>query len=355
MMGSDSPPRAPMFTREEVTHFDLRKAVSDVLADRWNTSLEAEMLQEAGAKYGHHQSVSSLLLPWELLSKRTQQNDDMALLERSKWRADSPRRALLAATDGQTIGAKQAPILDVLRGHSLVDALGATVINSAANVAMPDLATPATGQWLADEMTGITPSRAEYTSVTAQPHNFGAVIRYSRLLRTAAPAGEASLEKHLLSTAGRAIDEAVFVGDGDGVEPQGLATHTGIETVALAGDYQAGILDSLKLCEDSGATPTGFAVSTAAAKAMRGVAAFSGGGSPLLDGKTIHGLPARASSAVDATYIADWRDCVVTMFGPGPRLSFNPQDDWHRGVVGVRILLSVDIIFRRPASFVRLA
>ena len=343
-----------MFSQKEINAFSLQRAIGQIARQQFSGSLELEMLQEASEQAHRPLSPSAITLPWEVLSRISpQRSADWDAYERTTSRYYT--RALDASTTGASVvGDDQLQIADVLRGRSVFSDLGATVITGArGNISMPESTGGADTHWLSDEYSPIAESRPDFAAVTATPRTIASLVRYSKLLETSAPQSAPFLEMHLARTLAQGIDAAIIAGSGAAGEPTGIINTAGVQTETLGGDPAAAIANALEACEATGARPSGFALDPALAKALRTTPVIAGS-VPIMQAKRIDGLQALVSDAAPAStgIVGEIGDVVVVMFGSGLVLGVDPSSYFDRGLLQMRMLAHVDIIVRRPSSFV---
>lgn len=339
-----------MFSELERQSFSLTKAVLALADGRFSRTLEGQLLEQHGEAIGKLPSPSGFVVPWSLLSRTPGPSEDMRHLENAQ------KRALTVGNDGgNLVPDRFVPAMDTIRGHSALTDLGATILNSRASVSLPDVTSASSAHWLTDENSPIPDSRPVIKTHRATPKTCGSIATYTKLFSLATVEGEHLLEQNLLKTVAQAVDEIAISGSGSNGEPLGLANVTDAQDVSIGGDLATGVLNAIEASEDTGARPNGVIVNPQMAKSLRSTPRLSGGTVPLLCDSRVHGLSTKIShTAPTALYTGEWQDATIVLFGSGPMVAIDPFTDWERANISLRVLVHVDVVFRRQSSFVRL-
>lgn len=321
-------------TDKELRAFSLARVFEDAQSGHGlRSGLEAEILGDYARELGRPFSADRFSIPWQVLAR------DMTS-------AGVSGSNHMVPTDTQAA-------VQALRPWSVVMQSGCTVLpDLQGNASIPRVTAEVGGYWLTTENDPIAESQPTVGAVTMAPKICGAIVQYSRLLRLQTGV-DAFLTEHLLRTVGRALDAAALNGSGVSGQPTGLLNTSGIGTQSGTSLAHAGIQNMLQQVADAGAQDEALAVvATPAVRellAQREVAAGSG---MLWDGRTVAGLPARATPDVPAAnlILGAWPELLIGLWGP-IELAINPFANFQAGILEMRVLMHADVAVRHPAAF----
>ena len=245
--------------------------------------------------------------------------------------------------------------------------LGATAIDSSANLNLPKVATNATVNWLSAETTPATESDLSFAQVGYSPHTISGYTELSRQLAiTSSPSASNLIANELMRRVRRAIEGAVFSGTGINGQPHGLIGMSGVNAVsgtsfALSTAITCQTNAGDALTDDAG---PGWAVNRAVAGLLRqrgevlgAVNSFT----PIWRGALTWGqlvdTTAGSSSGVPAStaIFGCWRYMVVVDFAGGLDVAVNPYgasaSAFQSSIIGVRCLAAIDCAPIWPGAF----
>lgn len=140
-----------------------------------------------------------------------------------------------------------AEIIELLRAKTVVLQAGARVLAglSGSPVEIPKQTGAGTAYWVGENTT-ITASDQTFGQVALTPKTCAAITKLSnKLLKLATPDVERFVREDLAALISRAIDAAALFGDGASSNPTGIASTTGINTVAIGTNGGALTIDHL--------------------------------------------------------------------------------------------------------------
>jgi len=151
---------------------------------------------------------------------------------------DVLKRDLTAGTNtagGYTVGTDLLAdnFIELLRNRSVVMQAGATVLSGLqGDVAIPKMTDSATAYWIV-ENAAPTESQQTFGQLALSPHSVAAYTDLSRrLLIQSSPSMEQLVKSDLANILATAVDLAALHGSGAGAEPTGIASTSGIGSVA---------------------------------------------------------------------------------------------------------------------------
>lgn len=275
------------------------------------------------------------------------------------WRALA-RRDLTTATPGgggYLVNTAVGDAVDVLRPWSVAARAGVSILSGLqSNLSIPRTTGNVTGYWLPDEGTPTTESTPTLGSVAMTPKTCGAYLEISRQLRLQSPQVETFVRNELLRTIGTLVDTAILNGSGTLGQPLGLLNTAGIGTQSGTAIGYSDILamqDAVAAANADDASVS--AIATPAVRALLAGRERAAGSGMCWDRGELAGMRGYATTAIpDGTLIVGaWPEVVLGLWGPGFELAISPLDPeaFRRGVVGVRMLVSVDVAVRHPSAF----
>lgn len=317
---------------------------------------ELEVLQElsraAGESYLDRQRIP---LPVQLLVDPSIKPDRLL-------------RLLNAGDVGSALaGADTMPVADLLRGFSVVAEAGVTMIdvprkNGAADVVIPKTDGAMEWHWLGDETTALTQSDPTIGKVTLSPHAGGVFTKYSRLLARQGGVADALLQREMLGSIGRMLDNAVINGTGASGQPLGIVSYTGVNQVAASPLFYNEALDMEYNASLAGVRDEQieFLVNPEDRNILKQRQTNTVGTAHLvvtdLPSGTdyIVGRRLRVSRDVPAGKLicGMWSDCVVGLWGV-PMLEINPNDPtgFKKGTFEARVVIDTDVGLLHPEAW----
>lgn len=276
------------------------------------------------------------------------------------WSALLPagRRDLTAGTPsagGHIVGIETDTAAAVLRRWSVITGAGCTVLpNLRDGQALPRIDALPTAYWLASESTQTTEAQPTLGTVTLTPRTVACYTEISRRLNLQAPHVEDVLRRAFGQAIGQAIDAAIVSGDGTGGKPTGLQYTAGVGSqVGTSFDWTKAVA-MRKTIADTGADDRRIAwiAAPGVQQLLSARERITGSGRFIWDGLQIAGHDAHPSAALAAGTLAlgDWSQLVVAVWGT-PQIEVNPYALFQSGILGVRLMVSVDIGVIQPASF----
>jgi len=157
-----------------------------------------------------------------------------------------------------------------------------------------------------------------------------------------------------------ATDFAGLAGSGANGEPTGVLNTSGITSVSGASAGYATVVGVQKSVADSNAVlnagALGYCTTPTVAELWKGKQRFSGSDSPLWQGAlnrgVVEGIPALATKQMPAAtaLYGDWSSLLLLEWGV-LEIEVNPFTNFKAGIVGVRVMWSLDVVVRHPSSF----
>lgn len=322
-------------TDKELRSFSLTRALVDASSGHGlQSGLEYEMLKEYADTIGSTFAPDRFSIPWQILARR-----DMTV-------AGASGSNYLVPTD--TSDAVQA-----LRPWSVVMQSGCTVLpDLRGDMAIPKVTAEVGGYWLTSEVDPIAKAQPTIGQVTMTPKICGAVVAFSQKLRTQSNI-DAFLTAHLLQTIGRTLDAAALNGSGVSGQPTGLLNTNGFYAQVGTSLAHAGIQNMLQNVADAGALDEALGVvATPSVRELLALREVAPGSGLLWDGRTVAGLPARATPDVPAArlILGAWSELLVGLWSP-PEIMVNPYANFQAGILQMRVMLHADVAVRQPAAF----
>lgn len=327
--------------------FSLARAIAGLVEPRLR-GYEHEVSQQLSARTGRKAATNnSVLIP-----------TDMGLI--------GQQRDMSAATDyagGYLVGTTNpgSSFIDLLRPELLISQLGATFMGGLrGDATIPRLAAGATANWLTNEATFIPESNQTIGQLALTPKNVGAYTEFSRqLLLQSTPSVDALIANDLTKVVAQTIDAAVFAGTGTAGQPTGIGGTSGIGAVASGTLDYAKVLEFLVDVAGANALSpktTAFVTTPALCLALKQRHEVSGTYSPLWVGNVregqMAGAPARTSANITAgtVFCGDWSQVVIGEWGV-LEVAVNPFADFKTGIIGLRVMHTVDVGVRQPGAF----
>ena len=302
---------------------------------------EAEMHQEQVLRTGRHPTTgASWLWPLDFVAR------DLNVAS--------------ASAGGYLVATENVGFIDYMRARTVAGRMGATpIVEVQGNLTIPRQTGAGSAYWLATESTGITESQQTFAQLALTPKTVGAYTELSRQLTTQShPSAEALVMDDLTKVVDAAMDAAALAGSGASGEPRGIVNTAGV------GAVNGGSIDYAKVLEFQSDVASanaltgqlGYATTPAVAALLMGRVRFSGTASPLWEGSVndgqVLGHRAMSSTQVPAASMifGDWSQLVLAFWG-ALEISVNPFANFQAGIVGVRVMLSMDVGVRIPSAF----
>jgi HK97 family phage major capsid protein len=324
--------------------FSITRAIAAVIDPRIDAGYERECSQEMARKLGRN--PDGFYLPLGQLHER--------VLDYAAGQATVPPEYL------------PGNFIEALRARSFVMRLGARVINDlVGNVSIPRLAASSTTAWIAgDGADGLTASQPTLDNIQMTPKTVGALTVISRkMVLQGMPAAESLIRDDFAQLIATELDKAAISGTGVSNQPRGILNVAGIGagTYPLAGPDFASVVAMEGALMAANADQSGIAYLTTPTLAaqLKAKEKSTGSGQFVWNAGAergtgeMGGLPAYASSnmPLDNILLGNFSDLLMGMWG-ALDISVDPNYDFAKGSIAVRIFASVDFAVRHPASFV---
>jgi HK97 family phage major capsid protein len=265
-----------------------------------------------------------------------------------------------ASGGGYLVGQSNLEYLPALQPASVALRLGAQMLPAAAGgAAVPRGVTAASTTWLANETQSITETAPVLGQVIGSPKLLACFFEVSRLLLMQSNA-DAVIQLEAQRAAGAALDAAILQGTGASGQPTGITNTAGIGAFTGASLNQAALRNAqadVAAANAIVAGARGYVTTPTIAETLTTRQRFTGSDRALwenaLDDGQVEGVRALATgNCPSGTMIyGDWSSCYVLEWAGGVGIALDPFLKFTSGVVGVRLLLPVDVIIARAASF----
>lgn len=294
------------------------------------------------------------------------------------------RRDLTVGTNsagGYTVSTdlRSQDFIELLRNAMMVRAMGARVLTGlVGNVAFPKLTAASTAYWVA-ESGAPTEGNQTFGQVTMSPKTLAAYTDMSRLLLKQSSIDIENLVRSDLATIiGIAADLAAIHGTGSSNQPTGIASTSGIGSVAIGTDGGAPTWASIVALESAVTVANaangalGYLTNAKVRGKLKTVlknasgtdASFIWPDTPFADGRgMVNGYPCGVSNQVSSTltkgstsgtcsamFFGNWADLLIGEWGVLDVL-VNPYTGATAGDVRIHTFMSMDIAVRHAASF----
>lgn len=272
-------------------------------------------------------------------------------------------RNLTVATSsagGNLVGSATGDFVDALRPYSVLTRMGiGTIEPGAENLLVPNVTTPAAGQWLADEQSALSTANPVIGLISSSPKTAGSLVKASLSFARHARQGEAFIRAQLLGAMADTLDRAILQGTGSNGEPTGLKYATGVEQVTnILPETQfisSNAIAMESIAGTAGAYDLKWVTSPTQRKWLRQeLSVPSTNGGLWRDGKILD-YPAFVTTHCpsEEVFLGDWSRCKVAFWGGGLKIEVDPFTSFKTGAVMVRVLMHCDVYFEKPGSFVR--
>lgn len=346
------PDRADDRWNELCRQFDPQKLIADLSRERLD-GVERECSDQLERRR-KRSTGNSGLVPWETLAYRSQ-----------RYAANRADIVGNLSTGGYLVETVNYPsAAGALLSLLILGRLGATPVNSTANLNLPKVSTSASTYWLTTEQSSISESEQAFGQLSFSPHTVGGYTEISRLLvLQSSPDAADTVAMDLTRKIKRTIEAAAFNGSGSAGQPHGIIGTTGVNSVsgttATLSTFTTAVGD-IGDALDVDSNP-GWAASRATALLMRQRYEVPTYGSiPLWRGPATYGqlidYNAAASSGVpsgDAIFGA-FRYLTLVDFAGGLEVSvnpFTPAANFQQGIIGMRAIATLDVGMVWPQAF----
>jgi len=336
--------------RDLYPRVDMNRTLGRLGAHQQPDGAAAELHQMTVEHTGHHPATgSAICMPMDFFAW--------------KQRGSYEKRDLAvssASAGGYLVGTENKGFAEYLRARTVAGRMGATVLDDLqGNVTIPRQTGAGSAYWLATEATGIAEGQQTFAQLALTPKSVGAYTELSRQLTTqSSPSAEAVVMDDLAKVVDAAMDLAALAGTGAAGQPLGIIGSAGVGSVTGTSIDYAKVLEFQADVAAANALTgkLGYATTPAVAALLMGRVRFSGTASPLWEGSVNDGqvLGHRAMSSMQlpagTMIFGDWSQLVLAFWGP-LEIAVNPFANFSAGIIGVRVMLSMDVGVRQPAAF----
>ena len=317
---------------------------------------EREVVDEITRAAGGYFDCMRMPIPVQLLSDPTVRPDVLA----------RDLSAGISAAGGYLVGAQTAPVADLLRPWSVTASAGVTLLPvptgklGAGSLIIPKTAGAMTAYWISGEATPITPSYPTIGTLKLDIKSGAVYTKYSHLLARQGNVADALLQREMLKTIGRLLDNAVINGTGSGGQPTGILNTTGVNSDSVAATFdgaKACLLEASAANQGGDDSAIGFVANADVRKLLKTRLAFTGGsqlwqhtgGAGSMMGRSAYvSIDAPASTVI----CGPWSDLALAMWGM-PYLEINRNDPagFKAGTVEARIFIDCDVGLLHPGAW----
>lgn len=332
---------------------DPGRGIRNLLKERLDGA-EAEAHAELAKRMpGDALTTNSILLPYSTIAARSAR----LRMQRDAVAGTTTAGGYLAATSNFPNEAQALLSMLCLGG------LGATGVDSTGpNLNLPLVTGSSAAYWMEAE-TGtpaqITESDQSFGQTAFSPHTVGGYTQMSRLLLLQSNAADV-VANDLRRRLKRAIETAVFTGSGSG-QLKGLVGRTGVSTATGASFTLATAIDAVTDVGDAltdDANP-GWATNRSVAALLRQRQEFTNSSFSLWRGSLTWGRLAdelaASTSGLGSGYaiFGCWAFLILMSWG-GLQVDVNPYANFQQGIVGMRVLATLDAQPVWPSAFTTL-
>jgi len=303
--------------------------------------VEKEAHDVLAARYGNPASSGRVYIPRDISHR------------------DSSHRALTVASGNTLVDTENLGFIPLLRNRALAYRLGAKpVIDLRGNMNRPTQSGAAMAYWLNAESQQVSEVEQTLGAVALSPHTVGAYTEISHLLlKQSDPAIEGLVTNDLANVGAVAVDMGFFNGNGRGGQVLGaanLVAATSVGGASFARSTQNAMQKALLDANANMMSPA-FVASPAVAQLLSNRQRFTGSNSaiwegPLRDG-AVAGIRAAASNNIPANtlMLIDFSEAIIAEWG-ALEIEVNPFVNFLAGIIGVRMLWTIDVAFQHPAT-----
>ena len=329
-------------TDKEAKDFSLLRAVRSYCETGRVSGFEGEVSEAAAKRYGRPNP--GLIIPTDVLAKSSFAKRDVST---------AVGGAGAVATD--LLGTN---FIDALRNKSVVQQTGATVLNGlVGDVAIPRLATNATGYWLTDETTAITESQATFDQVTLSPKSLGTYSEVSKqLLAQGSMDVEGLIRDDMVKVLAIAEDLAAISGTGT-EQPTGITGQTNVADVAATASPYTDVVNMEKeVAVDNALSGSLSYIAGAGVIAKMKVTEIATNTARFIyENGMVNGYPMHLSNQVPAPSTAtvifgNWSDLLIGHW-QGVDITIDPYSKAEYRLVKLVVAIWADIAVRHGQSF----
>ena len=323
--------------------FSIAALLAAKAADTWarQTSVEYLAHRELCDRFGEPSSQAAVRLPPGALDTR-----DMTVsgVSGSQYLA----------------GTRVGEYLPSLQPYAAPLALGAQVLSiDGGHVTYPVGGTAAVASWLSDENSApASETQPTIGSTAATPKTLAAFAHVTHQALRQSNA-EQVVRLELARAAGAAVTAAILQGTGTLGQPIGITKTAGVGTYTGAAQTQAHLRNGQAGIAAAILNPgaVGMITTPAVAEVLTTRQRFTGSDRALWEGPShdglVEGVRALSTAACSAAteILGDWSLAWIVEWAGGAQIQVDPFTYFDSGVVQVRLLLLVDVLFPRPAAF----
>jgi HK97 family phage major capsid protein len=351
----------------EAQQYSICRAIVAAHSGEWKKAgFELECHEEVAKRLPDKiPEKGAFFVPLEVQRRRTPVDLNHLMERVGIERALGIQRDLSTATLGAGGALVQTSVMgfdELLRNIAVLFRMGAQRLSGLRdNVTIPRQSASATAEWLGTETASPTETQQAFVQLALSPKTVSAYTELSRkLLLQASLDVEGLVNMDLAIVAALAADVAGLRGTGAGGQPLGLDNVTGVGSVSGSSLGFAGILEFQTDVATANVMPIrgGYVTTPAVASEMIQEVKYADTASPLWEGNiwtgTMQGFPAMSSNQVDdaVMYFGDWSKMVVAEWGV-LEVETHPYANFPAGIIGVRVMYSMDVGVRYPAAFSR--
>jgi HK97 family phage major capsid protein len=344
-------------TQRDQDSYSIARAIKATVEGNWKGAEFELEAHEALEKQGFRSN--GVLVPMEAL--------------RAPMLTSTPSQA------GNLIGTKHlsGSFIDALRASTFIYELGCARMDGlVGNVQIPRQASVSSLGWIA-ENTDLPESAPSFDKITLTPKTVGAWTTMSRLMATQAdPAVESLILSDFRNSLARELARTAIHGSGAGGQPTGILNTPGIGSVVKGANGGALTWDDILALEreveadNALGGSLGFVTSTRLKAKLKGTLKSATAGADYIwmdsanaDGTGImSGYRALSSTTIrsdltkgtgtnlSALVFGDWSSLIVATWG-ALSLEVDPNHDFRKGTIAMRVMLFADMAVRHPESF----
>ncbi len=262
-----------------------------------------------------------------------------------------------AGAGGYLVGTDTTEPADALRPWSVTARAGLTVLDGLrGSLSAPRTTTVSTTYWLSNEGAATTASQPVLGDLALTPKTVGIYFRVSRqLLLQGGGAVERYVRREMLRTVAAAIDAAVLNGSGAAGQPLGVLGTAGVQSQSGTSLGHAGLSTMKKLAAEANAADEALAfIATPAVRQILEARERSAGSGFCWEAGRVADLPAFATTSMPTAtlVVGPWANVILGIWG-GLTVEVNPYENFPSGIVGMRLLASIDVAVTYPQAFVK--
>lgn len=319
--------------------FSLTRLIRSMDDDNLGSSYEAGVCQAAAIAQGRMwQDSRSQIVPWGALMSR-----DLV--------------TSVPSSGGNLVAARTINPLDVLRPYSVVARMGVSKVeNLTQDLLVPNVTTPVSANWLADETSAITATDPVIGQVATKPKTAGAIVKASFNFMKQSKFADDVINTQLLAALGAALDQAVLAGTGSSGQPTGLLIAAGVGAQSGAVTF-ANMLDAVQTLANAKADDENirFLTTPAIRRILQAREATASTGRMIWTNNQVADKPAFVTTDCPAgtIFAGDWSKVLVAFWGSGVEIIVDPYTNFKTGAIQIRVLLHADVAFTKPQAMLR--